>query len=222
MDNESKILIEKLIKAIDSPDWWIIGITVVNALIMAWLGWKQFQLQKRQTKQQGYELYRKLYVVIDDINILSDSLLNRIYEYLSIPLYRDVKNNSLNYLLERINMCDNQFTESLIDFKIWTSFNDRELENYRHLIYTMRLLVQFIQNMEEDKVIAYIDDYNNRVVMNVARNDYYLLIEEIVKRVTNESYRKSIEKNLNRYIGAKDDVLKLNCLDKIEKFCKFV
>ena len=196
MDNESKILIEKLIKAIDSPDWWIIGITVVNALIMAWLGWKQFQLQKRQTKQQGYELYRKLYVVIDDINILSDSLLNRIYEYLSIPLYRDVKNNSLNYLLERINMCDNQFTESLIDFKIWTSFNDRELENYRHLIYTMRLLVQFIQNMEEDKVIAYIDDYNNRVVMNVARNDYYLLIEEIVKRVTNESYRKSIEKIL--------------------------
>ena len=222
MDNETQILIEKLIEAIDSPDWWIIGITVVNALIMAWLGWKQFQLQKRQTKQQGYELYRKLYVVIDDINILSDSLLNRIYEYLSIPLYRDVKNNSLNYLFERINMCDNQFTESLIDFKIWTSFNDRELENYRHLIYTMRLLVQFIQNMEEDKVIAYIDDYNNRVVMNVARNDYYLLIEEIVKRVTNESYRKSLEKNLNRYIGAKDDVLKLNCLDKIEKFCKFV
>ena len=62
MDNETQILIEKLIEAIDSPDWWIIGITVVNALIMAWLGWKQFQLQKRQTKQQGYELYRKLYV----------------------------------------------------------------------------------------------------------------------------------------------------------------
>ena len=225
MDYESKKLLNRLVDEVEklnSPDWWVIGITVVNALIMAWLGWKQYKLQKQQTKQQGYELYRKLYVVIDDINILSNRLLNRIYEYLTIPLYCDTENNCLKYLLERINLLDKQFAESLVDFKIWTSFNDRELENYRHLIYTMRLLVQFIQNMEEDKVIAYIDDYNNRAVMNAARNDYALLIDEIVRRVTDDSYRKSLERNLNRYVRTKDDVLKLNCLDRIEKFCKFV
>ena len=225
MDYETKILLNRLVDEVEklnSPDWWVIGITVVNALIMAWLGWRQFQLQKRQTKQQGYELYRKLYVVIDNINILSNGLLNRVYEYLSIPLYRDIENNCLKYLLERINLCDKQFAESLIDFKIWTSFNDRELENYRHLIYTMRLLVQFIQQMEEEKVIRYIDDYNNRAVMNSANNDYALLIDEILNRVTDDSYRKSLERNLNRYVRTKDDVLKLNCLDRIEKFCKFV
>lgn len=127
MDYETKILLNRLVDEVEklnSPDWWVIGITVVNALIMAWLGWRQFQLQKRQTKQQGYELYRKLYVVIDNINILSNRLLNRIYEYLTIPLYSDTENNCLKYLLERINLCDKQFAESLIDFKIWTSIND--------------------------------------------------------------------------------------------------
>lgn len=225
MDYETEILLNRLVDEVEklnSPDWWVIGITVVNALIMAWLGWRQFQLQKRQTKQQGYELYRKLYVVIDNINILSNGLLNRVYEYLSIPLYRDIENNCLKYLLERINLCDKQFAESLIDFKIWTSFNDRELENYRHLIYTMRLLVQFIQQMEEEKVIRYIDNYNNRAVMNSANNDYTLLIGEILNRVIDDSYRKSLERNLDRYVRTKDDVLKLNSLDKIEKYCKFI
>lgn len=86
----------------------------------------------------------------------------------------------------------------------------------------MRLLMQFIQQMEEEKVIRYIDDYNNRAVMNSANNDYALLIDEILNRVTDDSYRKSLERNLNRYVRTKDDVLELNCLDRIEKFCKFV
>lgn len=41
MDYETKIYLDKLIEAVEelnSPDWWAIGITVVNALIMIWLG----------------------------------------------------------------------------------------------------------------------------------------------------------------------------------------
>ena len=44
MDYETKILLNKLVEAVDSPDWWAIGITIVNALIMAWLGWRQYKL----------------------------------------------------------------------------------------------------------------------------------------------------------------------------------
>ena len=76
--------------------------------------------------------------------------------------------------------------------------------------------------MEEEKVIRYIDNYNNRAVMNSANNDYTLLIGEILNRVIDDSYRKSLERNLDRYVRTKDDVLKLNSLDKIEKYCKFI
>ena len=59
MDYEIKIYLDNLIEAVEklnSPDWWTIGITIVNALIMIWLGWKQYKLQKEQSKSQEYAI----------------------------------------------------------------------------------------------------------------------------------------------------------------------
>ena len=71
MDYETKIYLDKLIEAVDklnSPDWWTIGITVVNAIIMIWLGWRQYKLQQQQTKQQDYEPNKELLVIIKGID----------------------------------------------------------------------------------------------------------------------------------------------------------
>ena len=38
--NANQIGINRIVEAINSPDWWTIGITAVNAVIMVWLGWK--------------------------------------------------------------------------------------------------------------------------------------------------------------------------------------
>ena len=59
MDYESKILLNRLVDEVEklnSPDWWAIGITVVNALMMVWLAWRQYKLQQRQTKQQEWNI----------------------------------------------------------------------------------------------------------------------------------------------------------------------
>ena len=42
-------------ETVNRPDWWTIGITAVNAVIMVWLGWKQYKLQKQQNKIQEYQ-----------------------------------------------------------------------------------------------------------------------------------------------------------------------
>ena len=93
MTDETKILFEQLIEAINSPDWWTIGITSIIALInagfLAWLGWRQYKLQKQQNKIQEYqtelqkqqtiaqqrqtealeyERYRRLYVLLSNAN----------------------------------------------------------------------------------------------------------------------------------------------------------
>ncbi|MBP3565849.1 MAG: hypothetical protein J6J77_09510 [Alistipes sp.] len=52
MDYETKIYLEKLIGAVDSPDWWSIGITAVNALIVVGLTIWQLCLNRKQTKIQ--------------------------------------------------------------------------------------------------------------------------------------------------------------------------
>ena len=78
MDYETKIYLDNLIEAVEklnSPDWWSIGITIVNALIMIWLGCKQYKLQKEQSKLQEYAIYRKLYELVKTM----DGLIKNIY-----------------------------------------------------------------------------------------------------------------------------------------------
>ena len=90
MDYETKIYLEKLVEAVNSPDWWSIGITAVNALIMIWLGWKQhklqqqqLRLQEQQTKQQDYQLYKTMFQVISDANIEISNFLFTLYVHIS-------------------------------------------------------------------------------------------------------------------------------------------
>lgn len=66
---------EELIDALNGPDWWSIGITIVNALIMVWLGISQCKLQKRQTElqqrqteAQEYEIYKRLYILLVQVH----------------------------------------------------------------------------------------------------------------------------------------------------------
>ena len=68
--NANRSGMDKIVEAINSPDWWTIGITAVNAVIMVWLGWKQYKLQqqqailqKRQTESQMLDTYRNQYSI---------------------------------------------------------------------------------------------------------------------------------------------------------------
>ena len=89
MDYETKILLNRLVDEVEklnSPDWWVIGITVVNALVVAWLAWRQYQLQKQQVKFQEYEMYKELYLFVKDIYDISNSFLSNICSNSSVKL----------------------------------------------------------------------------------------------------------------------------------------
>ena len=91
MNYETRIYLDKLIEAVgelNSPDWWTIGITVVNVFIMAWLACRQVKLQKQQNAMQQRqlqlekfniqrEIYRNLYMLSLDSRIV----LPLVYEY---------------------------------------------------------------------------------------------------------------------------------------------
>ena len=52
MENETNILLSELVEAVSRPDWWAIGITAVNAVIVIVLTLWQLCLNKRQTQIQ--------------------------------------------------------------------------------------------------------------------------------------------------------------------------
>ena len=110
MDYETKILLNRLVDEVEklnSPDWWVIGITVVNALIVAWLAWRQYQLQKQQVKFQEYEMYKELYLFVKDIYDVSNSFLSDICRIFSDKFYKDNELDSLKNIANNLNELGN-------------------------------------------------------------------------------------------------------------------
>ena len=86
MTTETQIL-QELVEAVSRPDWWAIGITAVNAVIMAWLAWRQVRLQRQQTKlqeqqirQQEYAIYSQLYKLVRSSNIEINNFLDNVHK----------------------------------------------------------------------------------------------------------------------------------------------
>ena len=89
MDSEVCVLLEELVEASNRPDWWTIVITVVNAVIMTWLGISQYKLQKRQTDAQEYELYRSVYLLINNVQTEIDEFLTNLLNATWEPISKD-------------------------------------------------------------------------------------------------------------------------------------
>ena len=101
MTEETNIQLNKLVESIDgvsgqlellaenasNPDWWSIGITVVNAAIMIWLGWNQYKLQKRQTEAIDYDTRKRLFVLLNNANTEIDNFLYDLWRHLWEPHY---------------------------------------------------------------------------------------------------------------------------------------
>lgn len=181
----------------------------------------QTKLQEQQTKQQEYEIYRRLYVIVGKINNKADLLLSRLYEYFSYPIYKAMYDNFLDFLFREINALDQEFHDCYTDFELKFAHNMRDAQYYRSMISDMRLLVQFIERLEAKKQMEYIEDTKSPHPGILARRgDESVLVEALVAKVTYEPYKEAVRDCLTDYLNGKDDVLKLNTLEKIRERCK--
>ena len=111
MTTETQIL-QELVEAVSRPDWWAIGITAVNVVIVIVLTLWQLCLNKRQTqiqerqnelqeeqtrlqkqqnklqeqqiRQQEYEIYSRLYKLVKKADVEIDEYLDEITSSLGV------------------------------------------------------------------------------------------------------------------------------------------
>lgn len=77
MDYETKIYLEKIIEAVDSPDWWGFGATVFVGIVAAGITWilgrRQNNLHKADIKLTLYDKRYQIYDAIVRTKYISDS-----------------------------------------------------------------------------------------------------------------------------------------------------
>ena len=231
MDYETKILLHRLVEEVEqlnSPDWWVIGITVVNALIMAWLGWGQYKLQQRQTKlqeqqilQQEYEIYSKLYKLVKRADVEIDYFLNEIVESLGVIRSKRADNGFLKLKLDYIERICNDLEQNAIDFEIKFTKDFFDLDGYRDILGFMAYNLKSLVMMVEEKKMHYdipgsitIDSVDASLEKGQA---YY-----IAQHIKDKQYEVIIGSNLLSFIERKNGLRENNndILAKIRERCK--
>ena len=147
---------EQLIDALDGPDWWTIGITsaitIVNAVIMVWLGVNQYKLQKRQTEAREYEIYRRLYLLLvqthNEVNDFLRNLHNGTWGSFVL-----MDKGMLNRKLTLINQLQKDLLENYVDYELKFSQDLFDKEKCRNILATMSaILYQINLAIEKDEV----------------------------------------------------------------------
>ena len=150
---------EQLIDALDGPDWWSIGITIVNAMIMVWLGISQYKLQKRQTElqqrqteAQEYEIYKRLYMLLVQVHNEVNEFMHNV-SFGTWGTYYQADKELLTRKEKFINQLKNDLLTNYVDYELKFSKGLFDKEAYRQILNTMSaILLHVNQAIEKGEV----------------------------------------------------------------------
>lgn len=217
MDYESKILLNRLVDEVEklnSPDWWVIGITFVNALIMVWLGWKQYKLQQRQTKALEDGLYRKLTYTIKEIHSEVKYVMSEFYYYLNnqVPIQGNYDYWSLT--VKKFNELRRQLGDYEIDVELKFSKKDFvNIESYKSTVTSTILFCNLCKSL-------FLENKITKVIPCIEMEKPY---EESVRKLScyvAEDDRLHFYHSLLAFLLAKDSINEEETILKIKKRSK--
>ena len=230
MDYETKIYLDKLVEAVeklDSPDWWVIGITVVNALIMSWLGWRQYKLQQQhlnlqeqQIKQQEYSLYNRLYKLVKDMDCLLKNHLYDIFVYYG-PL-RDKYQEPFAKKIEQVSKCINVLDESWVDFELKFPNETKTIELYKQVLIEMLHTYQLFHPMlsvEKEEKRSIRDILHSISEVEIIKDDNKMK-EAILSLVDNEGVKDCLKSDFDYFLQDKQSLNNSRLLSKIAEHCR--
>lgn len=174
--NANQVEFNRIVEAINSPDWWTIGITAVNAVIMVWLGWKQYKLQKQQNKIQeyqtelqkqqtiaqqrqtealDYEIYRRLYLLLSKANAEIEGFIFNIHDTFWEPNY-NIDKDYLSRKKIEIDKLKEDLKEGYIDYELKFSKEVLDIDGYINILGVMsNILFKTIRSISNNEVSFY-------------------------------------------------------------------
>lgn len=199
-----------------------IWIAAINAVIMIWLGWRQYMLQKqqtefqrRQTAAQEYEIYRSIYLLIMQTHDEIDDFIHDVSMGTWGSVY-NVDKELLKRKERRVNQLKKELIDNYVDYDLKFSKTLFDKEAYIKILSTMSAVLYHmnleIENNEVEMPFGsqHIPSIDGDVEMGVA-----VAISKRFKdrEMTFEGLMNFIEQK--RKLGSCEDALKV-----IKEKCK--
>lgn len=220
MDYESKILLNRLVEAIDSPDGWTIALTIINTIavvviagIQIWMQWQQTKLQKRQTEAQEYELYRKLACIIKETHFESKFVLSDIQWYLINQTPIQPGDNHWRMKVKKYNDLYQQLENCSDDIELKFSKSFINIDAYKYALTSMICFSSYFEKiLLENKVTR------RYLGMMTIEKPYIESVKKIAEYISDE-YQSGFVHYLTDFLTANDCINEEETMQKIKERC---
>lgn len=226
MDYETKLYLDKLIEAVDSPDGWAIALTCINVIAIIVIAYVQICIQKKQKAMQMYEQFRSTLELLTSIEDLANSIIYNIaygHARKKILAYGEDGVNFWRKTLETIEQLDNKFHNNSTHIKMQffqIGLTDCHYMRYYLVIHAMFRLVDSIDR----------HSIGNKLSLNLPSEERFLKegipyliksIEDSLNSVDfNEESLKSFYEKFQLFLSCRNDMLNNNALSSIRAKCK--
>lgn len=214
MDYEIKILFNRLIDVIDTPDWYTIIITsiitIINAIIMIWLGWKQYKLQQKQVKHEEYDLYRQMYNCINAIHINTTGFTLLIYWG-----FAEINSEHWNERKKEIALWMRSIDDLSVDFQLKFPEEIDLQYKYKVLISLMSMVITQAETISKEGLLKEHSNNANNTLNDIKKTENELL-PMIASRIVDGQKKTEFINTINNFLLLRKIIFESNILDKIK------
>ena len=207
---------ERFCDFITNPAWWSVIATFVAAIVAACITSKfskrQSELQEQQNaiqvtqsrllaeqvRQQDYEIYRRMYTRIDNIDVAALSYLHILASCLYHMVDKDGRLSTINEILKENEVLNKEFTECTFDIELKQCGNIKDVHYYYGVLSEMKeitMVIKYLVDSNQASFAEYFTDYQIDETTSSTK-----LIEIIVNFCKNSDYRNALESRLVQYV----------------------
>lgn len=181
-------ILKKLVEAVSTPDWWSVIATIIAAITAAVityaLGRRQNELQQQQLKlqeqqndiqkyqtklqeqqirQQEYDLYRRMYSQVFELDFFNKTILYRIVAILTSNEDNKLRLKLLDDTWQEYEKLSKEYSECTIDMELKQCGEGLDAKYYYDALQASKQVVSMFRYFVEDELVI----FNPSVVYNI-------------------------------------------------------
>lgn len=156
-------MIQNLIKVVTDPAWWSVFFTAISTIAVIVIAVVQIRLQKRQAKSQEYDLYRRLYSQVFELDFFNKTILLRIVAILISNEDKKLRLKLIEDIWKEYEILSEKFTECTIDMELKQCGEGLDAKYYYDALQASKQVVAMFRYFVEDELVI----FNPSVAYNI-------------------------------------------------------
>lgn len=163
--NNNRIDSSQLVEAVEKlngPDWWMIVLTTINIVAFILVAYAQLKQQKYQTKlqeeqiqQQEYELYRRMYTQVFEMDFFNKTILLRIVAILVSNEDNKLRLKLIDDIWREYEKRSEEFTQCTLDMELKKCGEGIDAKYYFDALQASRKVIQLFKYFIENNLLSF-------------------------------------------------------------------